>query len=57
VGPEPPHQEEGKQLALELQPRERSLGIPDEEMDEEMSRDVLTASEEDSSVILELHCT
>lgn len=54
--PETPHQEEGKQLAQELQPRERSLGIPDELMSEEMSRDVLTTGEEDSSIVLELHC-
>ncbi|KIM40305.1 hypothetical protein M413DRAFT_11763 [Hebeloma cylindrosporum] len=51
MSPEAPHQEEGKRLALELQPREWSLRVPDKSAGEEMERDVLTASEDDSSVV------
>jgi len=57
VCPETPHQEEGKQLALELHRQERrSLGIAGESMGEEMSRDMLTASDEGRGVKFELHC-
>lgn len=57
VCPETPHQEEGKQLALELHRRERrSLRIADESAGEEMLRNVLTASDEDCGVKFELHC-